>query len=102
MIKKMLSKVDCLLPLPDLSVMQVFFMTWPIRQTLSGKLSLSELAQVFTLPWSAYAVELHMIAGNRRRIRRSAVTRWRIQERARQAKDLRFYSTFKLAPEGVA
>ncbi|MCX5565792.1 hypothetical protein [Alcaligenes phenolicus] len=102
MIKKMLSKVDSLLPVPYLSVMQVFFMTWPIRQTLSGKLSLSELVLVFTLPWSAYAVELHMIAGNRRLVRRSAVTRWRTQERARQAKELKFYSTLKLAPEGVA
>ena len=85
-----------------LSVMQVFFMTWPIRQTLSGKLSLSELAQFFTLPWPASAVELHMIAGNRRRVWHSAVTRWRTQECVRQAKEWRFYSTFKLAPEGVA
>lgn len=51
---------------------------------------------------SAYAVELHRIAGNRRLVRRSAVTRWRTQERARQAQELRFCSTFKLAPEGVA
>ncbi len=56
----------------------------------------------FCAPWSAYVVELHMIAGNRRLVWRSAVTRWRTQERARQAKELRFYSTFKPAPEGVA
>src|SRR5256885_10447423 len=42
--------------------MRSFFLTRPIRQTVSGKSSpkpmrpwrLDELAQVFTLPWSAY------------------------------------------------
>lgn len=34
--------------------MRAFFVTWPICQTLSGKLSLSQLAQVFVLLWSAY------------------------------------------------
>src|SRR3546814_4398358 len=45
--------------------MRSFFLTWPIRQTVSSESSpapvararpwrLDELAQVFTLPWSAY------------------------------------------------
>jgi len=41
----------------NLESMRRFFLAYPhseISQTLSGKLSLSELAQVFTLPWSAY------------------------------------------------
>lgn len=38
----------------NLQQMRAFFVTWPICQTLSGKLSLSQLAQVFVLPWSAY------------------------------------------------
>src|SRR5699024_6265035 len=35
------------------------------------------------------AVELHMMAGNRRRVRRSAVTRWHDKERAQQARALK-------------
>lgn len=55
----------------NLQQMRSFFLTWPIRQTLSGESSptlsqehseiapirlrrLDELAQIFTLPWSAY------------------------------------------------
>lgn len=41
----------------NLESMRRFFLAYPqlrISQTVSGKLSLSELAQVFTLPWSAY------------------------------------------------
>ena len=46
----------------NLQQMRSFFLTRPIRQTVSGKSSpkpmrpwrLDELAQVFTLPWSAY------------------------------------------------
>ncbi|MCL2894680.1 PDDEXK nuclease domain-containing protein [Brenneria tiliae] len=55
----------------NLQQMRSFFLTWPIRQTVSGESSpapsqgdsrimqtcswrLDELAQVFTLPWSAY------------------------------------------------
>lgn len=38
----------------NLQQMRAFFVTWPICQTLSGKLSLSQLAQVFVLLWSAY------------------------------------------------
>ncbi|WP_322996240.1 PDDEXK nuclease domain-containing protein [Castellaniella sp.] len=50
---------------PNLQQMRSFFLTWPIRQTVSSESSpapmarsqpsrLGELAQVFTLPWSAY------------------------------------------------
>ncbi|MFK1252642.1 YhcG family protein [Pseudomonas aeruginosa] len=50
---------------PNLQQMRSFFLTWPIRQTVSSESSpapvarsrpsrLDELAQVFTLPWSAY------------------------------------------------
>ena len=35
------------------------------------------------------AVELHQMVGNQRRVRRSAVLRWRANERARQAKALK-------------
>ncbi|WP_431227605.1 PDDEXK nuclease domain-containing protein [Burkholderia contaminans] len=46
----------------NLQQMRSFFVTWPIRQTVSGESSpasvhprrLDELAQCFTLPWSAY------------------------------------------------
>ena len=41
----------------NLENMRRFFLAYPrsaISQTLSGKLGISELAQVFTLPWSAY------------------------------------------------
>jgi predicted nuclease of restriction endonuclease-like (RecB) superfamily len=46
----------------NLQQMRSFFLTWPIRQTVSGESSpaavhprrLDELAQCFTLPWSAY------------------------------------------------
>jgi len=41
----------------NLESMRRFFLAYPkpeISQTVSGKLNLSELAQVFTLPWSAY------------------------------------------------
>lgn len=35
------------------------------------------------------AVELHQMVGNQRRVQRSAVLRWRVNERARQAKVLK-------------
>jgi len=46
----------------NLQQMRLFFLIWPIRQTVSGESSsvsgrsrrLDELAQVFPLPWSAY------------------------------------------------
>ncbi len=41
----------------NLENMRRFFLSYPqpeISQTLSGKLDLSKLAQIFTLPWSAY------------------------------------------------
>ena len=41
----------------NLENMRRFFLAYPrsaISQTLSGKLDLAELAQVFALPWSAY------------------------------------------------
>lgn len=48
---------------PNLQQMRSFFLTWPIRQTVSGESSptpptqarsMDELAQAFPLPWSAY------------------------------------------------
>ena len=55
---------------PNLQQMRSFFLTWPIRQTVSSESSLAlsqgrpgrldELAQVFPLPWSAY-VRLLMV-----------------------------------------
>lgn len=55
---------------PNLQQMRSFFLTWPIRQTVSSESSpapsqgrpgrLDELAQVFPLPWSAY-VRLLMV-----------------------------------------
>ena len=41
----------------NLESMRRFFLAYPqpeISQTVSGKFDLSELSQVFTLPWSAY------------------------------------------------
>ncbi|WP_057380832.1 PDDEXK nuclease domain-containing protein [Pseudomonas aeruginosa] len=68
---------------PNLQQMRLFFLTWPIRQTVSSESSLApsqghsllaqgcpgrldELAQVFPLPWSAY-VRLLMVKDNHAR-----------------------------------
>jgi hypothetical protein len=51
----------------NLENMRRFFLAYPrsaISQTPSGKLGLAELAQVFTLPWSAYT-RLLIVNGSR-------------------------------------
>jgi len=87
----------------NLQQMRSFFLTWPIRQTVSGESSpapsqghslparerpgrLDELAQVFTLPWSAYARLLTVKDDHARRFYEAEALRggWSVRQLDRQ------------------
>jgi len=66
-----------------------FFLAYPaseISQTLSGKLNLAELAQVFTLPWSAYVRLLVVKDDQARRFYETEALRggWSVRQLDRQ------------------
>jgi hypothetical protein len=83
--------------------MRSFFLTWPIRQTVSGELAsaslegsaleeqvrpwrLDELAQVFALPWSTYARLLSVKDDHARRFYEAEALRggWSVRQLDRQ------------------
>jgi predicted nuclease of restriction endonuclease-like (RecB) superfamily len=87
----------------NLQQMRSFFLTWPICQTVSGessptllptekcqtpsgKLSLPELAQVFTLPWSAYVRLLSVKDDHARQFYQTEALRggWSVRQLDRQ------------------
>lgn len=73
----------------NLQSMRRFFLVYPqtgISQTPSGKLSLSELAQVFTLPWSAYVRLLSVKDDHARRFYEAEALRggWSVRQLDRQ------------------
>jgi predicted nuclease of restriction endonuclease-like (RecB) superfamily len=73
----------------NLENMRRFFLAYPtseISQTVSGKLLLSELAQVFTLPWSAYVRLLSVKNDHARRFYEAEALRggWSVRQLDRQ------------------
>ncbi|MDN7879146.1 PDDEXK nuclease domain-containing protein [Burkholderia aenigmatica] len=78
----------------NLQQMRSFFLTWPIRQTVSGESShapvhprrLDELAQCFTLPWSAYVRLLSVKDDQARRFYEAEALRggWSVRQLDRQ------------------
>jgi len=95
---------------PNLQQMRLFFLTWPIRQTvssesesmlpaeksemLSRKLTLAELAQVFPLPWSAYVRLLSVKDDHARQFYETEALRggWSVRQLDRQIGS-QFYET---------
>ena len=77
---------------PNLQQMRSFFLTWPIRQTVSSESSpapsqgRSLLAQVFTLPWSAYVRLLSVKDEHARRFYEAEALRggWSVRQLDRQ------------------
>lgn len=82
---------------PNLQQMRSFFLTWPIRQTVSSESSpvpmaparpwrLDELAQVFTLPWSAYVRLLSVKDAHARQFYEAEALRggWSVRQLDRQ------------------
>ena len=74
-----------------------------ISQTLSGKLSLSELAQVFTLPWSAYVRLLSVKDGHARQFYEVEAQRggWSVRQLDRQIGS-QFYERTALSKDKAA
>lgn len=73
----------------NLENMRRFFLAYPtseISQTVSGELLLSELAQVFTLPWSAYVRLLSVKNDHARRFYEAEALRggWSVRQLDRQ------------------
>lgn len=109
----------------NLQQMRAFFMTWPIRQTLSGessstsevrthpraaisetvsgKLGLSELAQAFPLPWSAYVRLLSVEDVHARQFYETEALRggWSVRQLDRQISS-QFYERTALSKDKAA
>ena len=87
----------------NLQQMRVFYLTWPIRQTLSGELSLTDLAQVFTLPWSAYVRLLSVKAEPARLFYEAEALRggWSVRQLDRQIGS-QFYERTALSKDKAA
>lgn len=90
----------------NLENMRRFFLTYPrfpISQTVSGKLDLSELAQVFALPWSAYARLLTIKDDHARQFYETEALRggWSIRQLDRQINS-QFYERTALSKNKAA
>ena len=96
---------------PNLQQMRSFFLTWPIRQTVSSESSpaparpwrLDELAQVFTLPWSAYVRLLSVKDGHARQFYEAEALRggWSVRQLDRQINS-QFYERTALSRDKAA
>ena len=92
---------------PDnLENMRRFFMAYPldsISETLSRKLNLSELAQTFTLPWSAYVRLLSVTDAGARRFYETEALRggWSVRQLDRQIGS-QFYERTMLSKDKAA
>ncbi|AVO48826.1 MULTISPECIES: YhcG family protein [Melaminivora] len=90
----------------NLENMRRFFLAYPvsqISQTVSGKLSLAELAQVFTLPWSAYVRLLSVKDEHARRFYATEALRggWSVRQLDRQIGS-QFYERTALSKDKAA
>lgn len=103
----------------NLQQMRSFFLTWPIRQTVSGESSptssgssmlaqarpwrLDELAQVFTLPWSAYVRLLSVKDDHGRQFYEAEALRggWSVRQLDRQIGS-QFYERTALSKDKAA
>ncbi|MFN1165604.1 YhcG family protein [Pseudomonas aeruginosa] len=96
----------------NLQQMRSFFLTWPIRQTVSSESSpapvarpwhLDELAQVFTLPWSAYVRLLSVKDEHARRFYEAEALRggWSVRQLDRQINS-QFYERTALSKNKAA
>ncbi|WP_176047589.1 PDDEXK nuclease domain-containing protein [Burkholderia sp. BCC1644] len=95
----------------NLQQMRSFFLTWPIRQTVSGESSpvlvhprrLDELAQLFTLPWSAYVRLLSVKDDEARRFYEAEALRggWSVRQLDRQIGS-QFYERTALSRDKAA
>ncbi|KAF1037853.1 hypothetical protein BLA6993_05204 [Burkholderia lata] len=95
----------------NLQQMRSFFLTWPIRQTVSGESSpapvhprrLDELAQCFTLPWSAYVRLLSVKDDQARRFYEAEALRggWSVRQLDRQVGS-QFYERTALSRDKAA
>ena len=98
---------------PNLQQMRSFFLTWPIRQTVSSESSpvltqgrpwqLDDLAQVFPLPWSAYVRLLMVKDAPARRFYEAEALRggWSVRQLDRQIGS-RFYERTALSKDKAA
>jgi len=96
---------------PNLQQMRSFFLTWPIRQTVSSESTpaparpwrLDELAQVFTLPWSAYVRLLSVKDGHARQFYEAEALRggWSVRQLDRQINS-QFYERTALSKDKAA
>lgn len=96
---------------PNLQQMRSFFLTWPICQTVSSESSsvparpwrLDELAQVFTLPWSAYVRLLSVKDGHARQFYEDEALRggWSVRQLDRQINS-QFYERTALSKDKAA
>ncbi|MBG5598601.1 DUF1016 family protein [Pseudomonas aeruginosa] len=98
----------------NLQQMRAFFLTWPIRQTVSGESSslpttqagswrLDELAKVFTLPWSAYVRLLSVKDDHARQFYETEALRggWSVRQLDRQIGS-QFYERTALSKDKAA
>jgi len=90
----------------NLENMRRFFLAYPrsaISQTLSGKLGLAELAQVFTLPWSAYVRLLSVKDDHARQFYETEALRggWSVRQLDRQINS-QFYERTALSKNKAA
>ncbi|CAB3682972.1 DUF1016 family protein [Pseudomonas aeruginosa] len=90
----------------NLENMRRFFLAYPlsaISQTPSGKLGLAELAQVFTLPWSAYTRLLVVKDDHARRFYEAEALRggWSVRQLDRQINS-QFYERTALSKNKAA
>ena len=105
---------------PNLQQMRSFFLTWPIRQTVSSESSaapspghssvaqvrrarLDELAQAFTLPWSAYVRLLSVKDARARQFYEAEALRggWSVRQLDRQIGS-QFYERTALSKDKAA
>ncbi|HDR3017825.1 PDDEXK nuclease domain-containing protein [Pseudomonas aeruginosa] len=105
---------------PNLQQMRSFFLTWPIRQTVSSESSpvpspgpsllpqgrpwrLDEVAQVFPLPWSAYVRLLMVKDGHARQFYEAEALRggWSVRQLDRQINS-QFYERTALSKNKAA
>jgi len=97
---------------PNLQQMRSFFLTWSIRQTVSSESSpapvarpwrLDELAQVFTLPWSAYVRLLSVKDEHARQFYEAEALRggWSVRQLDRQINS-QFYERTALSKNKAA
>lgn len=90
----------------NLENMRRFFLAYPrsaISQTVSGKLGLAELAQVFTLPWSAYVRLLSVKDDHARQFYETEALRggWSVRQLDRQISS-QFYERTALSKNKAA